>query len=77
MKEKLINGYEVGKLLANLHKISKEMGVPFDDGRVLNEYTQRFGGRKEEIARFVTDPIYFPPENCDYSFSGYEPILPV
>ena len=53
------------------------MGVPFDDGRVLSEYTQRFGGRKEEIARFVTDPIYFPPENCDYSFSGYEPILPV
>lgn len=76
MREKLINGYEVGKLLANLHKISKEINKPFDDGEVLVEYTKKFGGRKEELALFVTDPIYFPPEDCDYSLSEIKPILP-
>lgn len=43
MKEKLINGYEVGKLLANLHKISRDINESFDSYKVASEYLDRFG----------------------------------
>lgn len=72
MKKEMINGYEVGKLLANLHKISKDLNKPIDAPEVLYEYQNKFGGLKENMCKFVTFPIYFPPE-CS---SGEEPIYP-
>lgn len=76
MKEKLINGYEVGKLLANLHKISKDINESFDSYKVASEYLDRFGSLDGELADFVFNPIYFPPKDYDYSFSGKTPFLP-
>ena len=61
MKEKLINGYEVGKLLANLHKISRDINESFDSYKVASEYLDRFGSLDGELADFVFNPIYFPP----------------
>lgn len=75
MKENLINGCEVGKLLANLHKISKDLNKPFDAPEVLLEYNKRFGGIKEEIAIYIIHPIYYPPEDCSYA-DGELIILP-
>ena len=62
MKEKLINGYEVGKLLANLHKISRDINESFDSYKVASEYLDRFGSLDGELADFVFNPIYFPPK---------------
>ena len=76
MKEKLINGYEVGKLLANLHKISRDINESFDSYKVASEYLDRFGSLDGELADFVFNQIYFPPEDYDYSFSGKTPFLP-
>ena len=76
MKEKLINGQEVGKLLANLHKISRDINESFDSYKVASEYLDRFGSLDGELADFVFNPIYFPPEDYDYSFSGKTPFLP-
>lgn len=58
---------EIGKMLANLHKISIELGKPFDSGEVLGEYDKKFGGRNREMATYITNPIYFPPETCCYA----------
>lgn len=52
MKEKLINGYEVGKLLANLHKISRDINESFDSYKVASEYLDRFGSLDGELADF-------------------------
>ena len=76
MKEKLINGYEVGKLLANLHKISRDINESFDSYKVASEYLDRFGSLDGELSDFGFNPIYFPPEDYDYSFSGKTPFLP-
>lgn len=76
MKENLVNGYEVGKLLANLHKISRDINEPFDSHKVAYEYQNRFGALDGKLADFVFNPIYYPPEDYDYSFSGKTPFLP-
>ena len=67
LKKKMINGYEVGKMLANLHKISKELSKPFDAPEIILEYTKRFGGwNGNTLGIYVVNPIYFPPETSNY-----------
>ena len=66
LKKKMINGYEVGKLLANLHKISKELDKPFDAPEVLLAYSEQNNGVNEELSIYVIHPIYFPTEDCSY-----------
>ena len=44
--------------------------------KVASEYLDRFGSLDGELADFVFNPIYFPPEDYDYSFSGKTPFLP-
>lgn len=57
---------KIGKLLANLHKISIELNKPFDSGEVLLEYEKRFGGTDHNISTYIIHPVYFPPETCSY-----------
>lgn len=69
LKKKMINGYEVGKMLANLHKISKELNKPFDAPEVILEYSKRFGGWDgDTLGTYVINPIYSPPEISNYKY---------
>lgn len=55
---------EAYTVLSRLHVISRELNVPFDDGKVIGEYSKKFGGIKKEIQCSVINPIYFPSDEC-------------
>lgn len=64
MKQKTVNGYEVWKLLSELHLIAKQLGEPIDSPKVCLAYSKKNGGVTSDLADFVINPIYFAPEEC-------------
>lgn len=64
--ENALDPLKLGKRMANLHKISKELNVPLDSTKVITEYQKHFGGYDDNVAIAVYHPIYFPVEDLIY-----------
>jgi hypothetical protein len=54
---------KLGKMMANLHKISKELDKPLDSSEVLTEHQKHFGGIDDNTAIAFMYPIYFPVDS--------------
>lgn len=54
---------KLGKMMANLHKISKELDKPLDSPEVLLEYQKHFEGIDDNTAIAFMYPIYFPVDS--------------
>ena len=64
--ENALDPLKLGKRMANLYKISKELNVPLDSSKVIAEYQKHFGGCDNNVAIAVYQPIYFPVEDLTY-----------
>lgn len=65
LKQITVNGYELWKLLSELHLIAKQLGEPINSPKVCLAYTKKHEeGLPEDLSNFVFNPIYFAPEEC-------------
>lgn len=64
LKQISVNGYELWKLLSELHLIAKQLGEPINSPKVCLAYTKKHEGLPEDLSNFVFNPIYFAPEEC-------------
>lgn len=67
-----MNLQKISDTLTRLHVISRELKIPFDDGRVIVEYDKRFGGVSDEIAINIIHPIYFPKDEIVHAIKWDE-----
>nr|DAT44173.1 MAG TPA: hypothetical protein [Caudoviricetes sp.] len=63
---------KLGKMMANLHKISKELNKPLDSPEVLTEYQKHFEGIEDNVTIAFYQPIYFP---VDSIYGSTDPII--
>ena len=63
---------KLGKMMANLHKISKELDKPLDSPEVLLEYQKHFEGIEDNVAIAFYHPIYFP---VDSIYGSTDPVI--
>ena len=63
---------KLGKMMANLHKISKELDKPLDSSEVLTEHQKHFGGIDDNTAIAFMYPIYFP---VDSIYGSTDPVI--
>lgn len=63
---------KLGKMMANLHKISKELDKPLDSPEVLLEYQKHFEGIEDNVAIAFMYPIYFP---VDSIYGSTDPVI--
>lgn len=64
LKQITVNGYELWKLMSELHLIAKQLGEPIDSPKVCLAYSKKHEGLPNDLADFVINPIYFAPEEC-------------
>lgn len=64
LKQITVNGYELWKLLSELHLIAKQLGEPINSPKVCLAYSKKHGGLPNDLTDFVFNPIYFAPEEC-------------
>lgn len=74
LKQITVNGYELWKLMSELHLIAKQLGEPINSPKVCLAYTKKHGGLSENLSVFVFNPIYFAPEEC-YFYGAPEECL--
>lgn len=58
-----IDPLSLGKMMANFHKISEDLKVPFDSLEVWEKYDEIFGGIPPTDALAVIEPIYCVSKN--------------
>lgn len=64
LKQITVNGYELWKLMSELHLIAKQLGEPINSPKVCLAYSKKHEGLPNDLADFVINPIYFAPEEC-------------
>lgn len=64
LKQITVNGYELWKLMSELHLIAKQLGEPVNSPKVCLAYSKKHEGLPNDLADFVINPIYFAPEEC-------------
>ena len=64
LKNTKISGFEVWKILSELHLIAKQLGEPIDSPKVCLAYSKKYDGIPHNLSDFILHPIYFAPEEC-------------